>query len=59
MEIIEWVRENWIVISTVVTIASVVANATKNESDNRMVQVLNKVLGVLAVNFNVKGVGNK
>ena len=46
----------WIVISTVITIASIVANSTPNDSDNKVVAMLDKIFGVFAMNFNVKGV---
>lgn len=51
--------EYWKYIAAVVSIASVVANVTPNESDNAVVVFLNKLLGFFAANFNVKGIANK
>jgi hypothetical protein len=39
--------------------ASVIANLTPNDSDNKIVDMANKILGFLAANFNVKGINNK
>jgi hypothetical protein len=42
-----------------VSAASIIVNLTPNESDNKIVNMANKILGFLAVNFNVKGINNK
>lgn len=39
--------------------ASILANMTKNETDNKAVNILNTILGFFAGNFNVKGIFNK
>lgn len=49
----------WSYITSVIAIASIVVNMTPNETDNAVVKFLNKLLGFLAANFNVKGVANK
>jgi len=38
---------------------SLVANLTPNESDDKIMKKVNKILGFLAANFNVKGIANK
>jgi hypothetical protein len=39
--------------------ASIIVNLTPNETDNKIVNMANKILGFLAANFNVKGINNK
>ena len=51
-----FLKEYWVIISTTITIASVVANSTPNDSDNKAVAMLDKIFGIFAMNFNVKGV---
>lgn len=53
-EVITWITENWLLISTVaahvVAIAAAIAAVTKTETDNKVVAFLRKVLDVLALN---------
>jgi hypothetical protein len=43
----------------VIGVASFVVNLTPNDTDNKVIVKINKVLGALAVNFNVKGIFNR
>ena len=43
----------------IIGIASVIANVTPNESDNKIIRIINNVLNIFAANYNVKGLGNK
>ena len=53
------VIEYWYIVPTVIAVASVIVNATPNETDNKILGLATKVLNVFAANFNVKGIGNK
>jgi len=52
---IEKIIEYWFLVPTVMAVASVVVNATPTESDNKYLAMVDKILNILAVNFNVKG----
>ena len=43
----------------IIGIASVIANVTPNESDNKIIKIINNVLNIFAANYNVKGLGNR
>jgi len=55
----EKVLEYWYLVPTVMAIASIIVNATPNETDNKWFQMANKILNTIAANFNVKGNLNK
>lgn len=55
----EFIQQNWFYVPIVMAVASVIVNATPNETDNEVLKIVNKILNVLAANFNVKGIGNK
>lgn len=55
----EWIQNNWQWITLVVTTASAIANTTKNDTDNKVMKVVNNILNTLALNGNVKGIANK
>ena len=56
---VEMIQQYWFYVPIVMAIASVIVNATPNETDNEVLKIVNKILNVLAANFNVKGIGNK
>jgi hypothetical protein len=55
----DWILANFVYVPVIMAAASVIVNATPNETDNKILKTMNQVLGVLAANFNVKGVMNK
>lgn len=55
----EWILENWSYILAVVGVASIVVNATPNETDNKYFGYVLKIVNAFAANFNVKGIMNK
>lgn len=54
MEELKWIMDNFQIITAVVTVASVLANFTKTDVDNKIVGAVGKVLNILALNFNLK-----
>lgn len=42
------------IVTSVVTIASVIANITKTDADNKIVASVSKFVNIFALNFNVK-----
>ncbi|NDV20838.1 hypothetical protein GO013_15615 [Pseudodesulfovibrio sp. JC047] len=49
-KLIAWIADNWfVVLTTAVTVCSVIAKVTPNETDNRFVAVLQRVVDVLAM----------
>lgn len=58
MEELKFIMNNFQVITAVVTVASVLANFTKTEVDNKIVGAVSKVLNILALNFNLKKQSN-
>ena len=49
--IIENKEAIWTIISSAITIFAVVATMTKNESDNKVVEKIYKVINILGLNF--------
>ena len=56
---LKWVTENWDMILAVVGAFAIIANATKNETDNAVMKIVNTIVNTLGANFNVKGNLNK
>lgn len=56
---IAWMTENWSLILAAVGFFAMVANATPNETDNKVMKIVNTVVNSLGANFNVKGTLNK
>tara|TARA_R100001244_G_scaffold121224_2_gene90849 strand:- start:1188 stop:1361 length:174 start_codon:yes stop_codon:yes gene_type:complete len=47
----EWLAENWLVVVTsVVTIASVIVKITPNETDNKILEIIIKIFEKLGLN---------
>ena len=49
--ILENKEQIWTIISSAITIFAVVATMTKNESDNKIVEKIYKVINILGLNF--------
>lgn len=51
----EWLTENWdkvaLILTSIVTIASVLANFTKTDVDDKVVGFVGKLIALLAVNI--------
>ena len=47
--------EYWFLVPTIMAIASIIVNATPTDTDNKLLANLNKILNIIAANFNVKG----
>ena len=54
-QIIKLIVDYWYLVPTIMAVASVVVNATPTESDNKLLANLDKILNIIAMNFNVKG----
>jgi hypothetical protein len=55
----EFILENWKYLTAIISIASIFVNLTPNETNNKFLVVINKILNVFAANINVKGIGNR
>ena len=54
MEELNWLMQNLSIITAVITVASVLANFTKTEVDNKILNVIGKIVNVLALNIKNK-----
>ncbi len=54
-QIIKLIVDYWYLVPTIMAVASVIVNATPTESDNKLLANLDKILNIIAMNFNVKG----
>ena len=52
-EIVDYITGGWIIATSIVTIASVVANWTKTDKDNKAIEKVKKLMQILALNFNI------
>ena len=58
-DVLAWLNDNGPMILACVGAAAIIANATPNETDNKVVAIISKVIDFLGANFNVKGLMNK
>ena len=56
---ISWITNNYGMILAVIGAFALIANATPNETDNKIMKVVNTVVNALGANYNVKGNMNK
>ena len=55
-DLIEFGKEKW---PEIVVVASYLANAIPNETENKYLKILDSIFNTVAMNFNVKGIANK
>ncbi|WP_373033352.1 hypothetical protein [Sulfurovum sp.] len=56
---IQWIMENWQTVLAGVGFFAMIANATPNDTDNKVMKVISTIINALGANFNVKGNLNK
>ncbi len=54
-QILKLIVDYWYLVPTIMAVASVIVNATPTETDNKLLANLDKILNIIAANFNVKG----
>ena len=48
----DYVYGGWIILSSIVTVASIIANWTPTDKDNKVIKKVKEIMKLLAVNFN-------